>query len=128
MRRTMSWLTVERAAASVVALLGAVSAAVLLAGDTRAAGAPAWLLPALAGLGAGVPLCIVLVARRASHRAALVAFPSATACHAAALGAGGVGPLPTILLGMSIGVSVLVCVWVTLLRAEASENRPRNRF
>ncbi|MFI6810234.1 hypothetical protein ACIBO6_35390 [Streptomyces luteogriseus] len=122
---TTSQLNVERAAAAVV---GTVSAAVLLIADARAAGTPAWLLPTLAVLGAAIPLFIVLVLRRPSHRAALVAFPLAAACHAAALGASGGGLPLKILLGLSIIVSLLVCVRVTVLRAEASENRPRNRF
>ncbi|MFE0039624.1 hypothetical protein [Streptomyces sp. NPDC059015] len=124
---TASQPTVERAAA-VVALAGAVSAAVLLIEDTQAAGTPAWLLPALAVLGAAVPPFIVLVLRKPSHRAALVAFPLAASCHAAALGASGGGLPLKILLGLSIVVSLLVCVRVTVLRAEVSENRPRNRF
>ncbi|MFE0201386.1 hypothetical protein ACFW0I_37495, partial [[Kitasatospora] papulosa] len=61
---TASQPTVERAAAAVVALAGAVSAAVLLIEDTQAAGTPAWLLPALAVLGAAVPPFIVLVLRK----------------------------------------------------------------
>ncbi|MGI5195683.1 hypothetical protein ACQEVY_18885 [Streptomyces sp. CA-288835] len=125
---TTSQLTVERAAAAVVAFAGAVSAAVLFIEDTRAPGTPAWLLSALAVLGAAVPLFIVLVLRKPSHRAALVAFLPAAACHAAALGASGGGLPLKVPLGLSIVVSLLVCVRVTVLRAEASENRPRNRF
>ncbi|UUN27773.1 hypothetical protein [Streptomyces sp. FIT100] len=128
MRFTTSQPAVLWAAAAVVALSGATSTVFLVAQESRAAGVPAWLLPALAVLGAAVPLVIVLVPRKPSYRAALVAFPLAAACHAATLGASG-GSLPLkVLLGLSIGVSFLVCVRVTLLRAEASENRPRNRF
>jgi hypothetical protein len=125
---TPSQPTVERVAAAVVALAGAVSAALLIAEDGQGAGAPAWLLPVLAVLGAAVPAITVLVLRRTSHRAALVAFPVAAACHAAALGASGGGLPLGILLGLSTAVSLLICVRVTVLRAEASENRPRNRF
>ncbi|MEU3971450.1 hypothetical protein [Streptomyces bacillaris] len=129
MSSSASQPTVERAAAVFVALAGA-AATILLAGQdtTRVAGVPAWLLPALAVLGAAVPLLTVLVLRKPSHRVALVAFPVAAACHAAVLGASAGGlPLKAV-LGLSIGTSLLVCVRVTLLRAEASENRPRNRF
>ncbi|GGV76734.1 hypothetical protein M3765_13155 [Streptomyces thermoviolaceus] len=119
---------VERAAAAVVSLAGAVSAVLLLAEGTQATGTPAWLLPVLAVLGAVVPSFTVLVLCKTSHRAALVAFGAAAACHAAALGASGGDLSLKILLGLSVGVSFLVCVRVTVLRAEASENRPRNRF
>ncbi|MFE2290934.1 hypothetical protein [Streptomyces sp. NPDC059452] len=128
MRPTTSPLTVERAAAAVVTLAGAAAAVLLVAQDARAAGVPVWLLPALAVLGAAVPLVIVPAPRAPSYRAALPAFLAAAACHAATLGASGGGLWLKALLGLSVGVSVLVCVRVTLLRAEASENRPRNRF
>ncbi|MFC5803112.1 hypothetical protein [Streptomyces formicae] len=128
MRSTTAHLTVERAAAAFVALTGVAATVLLVTQGTRAAGTPAWLLPALAVLGAAVPLLVVLVLRKPSYRAALVAFPLAAACHAAILGTSGGGLPLKALLGLSVGASVLVCVRVTLLRAEASENRPRNRF
>ncbi|MFH8404050.1 hypothetical protein ACH4FX_04620 [Streptomyces sp. NPDC018019] len=128
MRSTTTQPTVERAAAAFVGLVGVSSTVLLLVQGTRAAGAPAWLLPALAVLGAVIPPAGVFVLGRASYRAALAAFLPAAACHAAILGVSGTGLLLKILLGLSVGVSVLICARATLLRAEASENRARNRF
>ncbi|MER6387605.1 hypothetical protein ABT236_03905 [Streptomyces sp. NPDC001523] len=128
MRTATSQPAVERAATAFVALTGAASTVLLVTQDHRAPGTPAWLLPALAVLGASVPLITMLVRPRPSHRVLLVAFPLAAACHSAVVGAADGGLPLKLLLGLSIAVSLLVCVRVTLLRAEASENRPRNRF
>lgn len=123
-----SQLTLERTAAAVVTLGGAVSAAILTGTDTRTTGAPQWLLPAFAVIGAVVPLLIVLILRKHSHSATLAAFLPAAACHAAALGASGGGLLLKFSLGLPIAASLLICVRATVLRAEAAENQPRNRF
>ncbi|MEU6708130.1 hypothetical protein [Streptomyces wuyuanensis] len=120
-------LSVERAAAAVVLLTGVATTAILFTRGAAAPSTPAWLLPGLAALGAVVPPLMLWVPHKPTHRATLVAFIPAAACHAAVLGASG-GWVLKVLLGLSIGVSVLVCVRATLLRAEASQDRPRNHF
>ncbi|MGW8954720.1 hypothetical protein [Streptomyces sp. NPDC055709] len=127
MRSTTPLLSVERAAAAVVLLTGVASTVLVVTHGTRAPSTPAWLLPALVLLGAVLPLFVVRM-RQLSHRGVLLAFAPAAACHAAVLGASGGDWQLRILLGLSIGVSIIVCVRVTLLRAEASQDRPRNRF
>ncbi|MEW1656154.1 MULTISPECIES: hypothetical protein [unclassified Streptomyces] len=116
-------------AAAAVAVTG-LGAAVLLAAQhsTASTAVPPWALSAISAVGAVVPLLTVLVLRKASPQATLAAFPMAAACHAAALGGAAAGTPLKYLLVPSIAVSLLMCVQATLLRAEESDNRSRNRF
>lgn len=126
---------VLRGSALVVALTGLAASAGLVVQDSppgASSSVPVWPAAIFAVVGAVVPLLCVLMLGTLSHRPVLWVFPVAAACHAAALGGvprEAAGRVVLVwLLSISVVASVLVSCYVTLLRAEETQNRSRNRF
>jgi hypothetical protein len=117
---------VSRIAAAVVALAGAGAAGSLLLGPAPAAAKVALVLVA-AFLVVGAPLTVAL-RRSVSPGAGVWAFFLAGAGGAVIAGARNIGLLSRPMAICAVAVAFPMVVLATLLRTEASLNRPKNRL